>query len=84
MKKTWPNMAKLIKPARIKKGLSQGDLSKLLNYKNGQFISNIERSLCSTPPKVANEMCEILDIAKEEFIKAFLADEEKYLRDVMK
>lgn len=84
MKKTWPNMANLIKMNRLKNDLSQGDLSKKLNYKNGQFISNIERALCSTPAKVAKKMCEILDIPEEEFIKAFLADEEKYLREMIK
>lgn len=85
-KKTWPNMAKLIKSKRIThpKGYSQGKLSKLLEYKNGQFISNIERGLCGVPAKVAKKMCDILDIPEEDFIKAFLADEEHYLRDSLK
>lgn len=32
-------------------GLSQCDMAKQLRYKSGQFISNIERGLCTVPYK---------------------------------
>ena len=47
----FKNIAELIKTKRLQhpKGYSQSELSHLLGYKNGQFISNVERALCNIP-----------------------------------
>ena len=59
--------------------LSQSDLSSLLGYKNGQFISNVERSLCNIPFKMIKKVCQVLDIAPEEMKTAMMKDHEDTL-----
>lgn len=54
--------------------LSQTDLSTLLGYKNGQFISNVERGLCNVPLKMMSRIAEILNIPEEEIKTAILKD----------
>ena len=70
------SIASLIKSKRLShpQGLSQSDLSHLLGYKNGQFISNVERALCNIPFKMMNKVCDILHITPEEIKNAMLAD----------
>jgi len=70
------NIASLIKGKRLShpQGLSQSDLSHLLGYKNGQFISNVERALCNIPFKMMNKVCDILHITPDEIKSAMLAD----------
>lgn len=75
------NIAQLIKSARLKhpKKYSQTELSAQLGYKNGQFISNIERGLCSVPVKSLSLLTKTLDIAPETLKSALLKDMEKTL-----
>ncbi|MCB9090995.1 MAG: helix-turn-helix transcriptional regulator [Halobacteriovoraceae bacterium] len=72
------NIAALIKRKRLShpQGLSQSDLSHLLGYKNGQFISNVERALCNIPFKMMNKVCDILHITPEEIKRAMIGDYE--------
>lgn len=72
--KTFNNIATLVRVARNKTTLSQQDLSWKLGYKNGQFISNVERALCSVPLKKAPQLCEVLDINMEHFKDACVQD----------
>lgn len=76
--RTFSNIAKLVKDKRLAspKGLSQNELSKLLGYKNGQFISNVERGLCGVPYKNLNKLCEVLSIDKSELMASILKDVE--------
>lgn len=74
--RTFNEIANLIKKARTThpKGLSQAELSKLLGYKNGQFISNVERGLCSIPLKMLARVGEILHLSDEQLKQAILND----------
>lgn len=63
-----------IKVKRIESGLSQGQLGKKLGFSNGQFISNIERGLCSIPLEKCKLLCEALNISKAP-LKAILSYE---------
>lgn len=67
-------LAKLVKKHRLRKGLSQKELSYIIGYKNGQFISNVERELCSIPVKVLPLMAEVFDIDVMEFVCALEQD----------
>ena len=84
----FENIAKLIRTKRVghPKGYSQSELSTLLGYKNGQFISNVERALCNIPLKMLPKVSEILDIAPDNLKDAMLKDHDKtlenYLREV--
>lgn len=77
--RTFMNVANLVKRKRMEhpQGFSQGKLSKALGYKNGQFISNLERGLCSIPLKGMGKFLEVLDIEKAELKEAVLKDYEE-------
>lgn len=83
--RTFTNIAKLVRDKRLAstKGLSQNDLSKLLGYKNGQFISNVERGLCGVPFKNLNKLCEILNIEQSELKAVILRDVEETVENYL-
>ncbi len=82
----FQNVAKLIRRKRLghPKGYSQSELSQQLGYKNGQFISNVERALCNIPLKMLNRICEILGISHEEVKGAILKDHEETLNNYLR
>ncbi len=79
--RSFTNIAQLIKTKRVQhpKGYSQSELSHLLGYKNGQFISNVERALCNIPLKMLARVAEILNIDPQELKAAILRDQEATL-----
>lgn len=79
--RTFKHIATLVKSKRINhpKNYSQSELSEMLGYKNGQFISNVERGLCSIPLKMMGKVSEILGISPEELKKSVLKDHEETL-----
>jgi len=81
----FENIAKLIRTRRINhpKGYSQSELSHLLGYKNGQFISNVERALCNIPLKMLGRVSEVLDITREELKEAILQDHSRTLENYL-
>lgn len=74
---SFEQIAQVVKQSRINhpKGYSQSELSQLMGYKNGQFISNVERGLCSIPKKKIKKLANILNINKEELFTAILTDD---------
>ncbi|MBP5295770.1 MAG: helix-turn-helix transcriptional regulator [Bacteriovoracaceae bacterium] len=79
--RSFTHIAQLIKTKRVQhpKGYSQSELSHLLGYKNGQFISNVERALCNIPLKMLARVAAILDIDPAELKAAILRDQEATL-----
>ena len=75
-RRVFENIAKLIKSKRrtLSPRVSQQGLSYKLGYKNGQFISNIERGLCSVPLRSLSSICDVLDVSKEELRETLLKD----------
>jgi len=84
--RSFENIAKLIRDKRQghPKGYSQSELSQLLGYKNGQFISNVERALCNVPLKMLGRVADILDISHEEIKTAILEDQKQTLDNFLK
>ena len=82
----FKNIAQLIRTKRLQhpKGYSQSELSHLLGYKNGQFISNVERALCNIPLKMLVRVSEVLDIHSDELKKAILKDHEETLENYLR
>lgn len=82
----FKNIATLIRTKRIEhpKGYSQSELSHLLGYKNGQFISNVERALCNIPLKMLKKVCDVLDIHPDELKEAILKDHEETLNNYLR
>jgi len=83
MSRCFNHIAKFLKDKRTHhpKEYSQSELSHILGYKNGQFISNVERGLCSVPLKSLPKICEVLEINKDELKKVLLEDYEKTLEE---
>jgi hypothetical protein len=81
----FDNIARLIRTKRVShpKSYSQSELSHLLGYKNGQFISNVERALCNIPLKMLSRVVEVLDITPEELKEAILRDHEITLNNYL-
>lgn len=78
------NIARVVRSNRIKKGLSQTELSFKIGFKNGQFISNVERSVCSIPLKKINVLSSSLGIDSSEISKAMLDDYQTNLNNFTK
>ncbi len=72
----FTHISKLIRTKRLMhpKRYSQSELSTSLGYKNGQFISNVERGLCSIPLKMLTKVSGVLDIEVSELKDVMLAD----------
>lgn len=79
--RSFKNIAQLIRTKRINhpKNYSQSDLSVLLGYKNGQFISNVERGLCNVPLKMMKKISDVLEIEPDDLKHAILKDHEETL-----
>ncbi len=84
--RSFENISKLIRERRMghPQGLSQSELSQILGYKNGQFISNVERGLCSVPLKMLRRVSEVLSITEEELKDALLKDYQNTIEDYFK
>jgi ribosome-binding protein aMBF1 (putative translation factor) len=72
--KKFNSLAALINKARREKGITQVKLSKIINYKNGQFISNVERGLCSLPAKHVNVTAEVLGLTPTQIVEGMVDD----------
>lgn len=81
--RSFKHIAALIKAKRVghPKNYSQSDLSILLGYKNGQFISNVERGLCNVPLKMMKRISEVLGMEPQEIKTAILKDHEDTLNN---
>ena len=81
----FENIARLIRSKRQAhpKHYSQSELSQHLGYKNGQFISNVERALCNVPLKMLSRMMEILEITPDEIKRAILEDHRETLNNYL-
>jgi transcriptional regulator with XRE-family HTH domain len=79
-------IAKLIRTKRLShtKRYSQSELSQILGYKNGQFISNVERGLCNIPLKMLHKVAGILDINHDELKESLLQDHKVTLENFLK
>ena len=67
---------------RARVGLSQTVVAKAMGYKNGQYISNVERGMCRVPVKSIPRLAKILNIGNETLIDSWLADERVYMERI--
>jgi len=83
--RVFTNIAELVKEKRVShpKEYSQSELSGLLGYKNGQFMSNVERSLFNVPLKQLKAIGKVLDISKDEIKTAIMKDQEATLNNYL-
>ncbi len=67
-------MASLILDYRELKGLTQFDLAKKLGYSSSQFISNVERGICTFPPGKFLKLSKFLGMSPDLLVSAYIAD----------
>lgn len=83
-KREFKNIGRLVKATRESKGISQTFLSRELGYKNGQFVSNIERGICSIPFEKILTLSTLLGIdptlIKEAVMKDYSLAIDSYIR----
>ena len=72
--KCFSHIAEVIRKYRAVSPMSQSDLARALGFKNGQFISNVERGLCSMPPCKINELSRLIQTPRNEIIDAIVND----------
>lgn len=77
-------LSSFLRDARLKAGLSQGDISNALGYTSAQFISNWERGLSSPPLDRLYEIVQLLKIDSEELIELLLEEQENLIRQQFK
>jgi transcriptional regulator with XRE-family HTH domain len=63
-----------IRDLRIKRGVSQTELAKIMGFKNAQFISNWERGLAGVPVKHIFTLAKAFDLSWETLMRAYLED----------
>ena len=68
------HISTLIRKRRLDLKLTQEQLSKRLGYKNLQYISNIERELCSFPPKRLLDLSSALCVTPKDIKDALIMD----------
>jgi transcriptional regulator with XRE-family HTH domain len=74
--RVFPNIGHLIKAARKQLNVSQIDLSMSMGYGNqGQFVSNVERMLCSIPASKIHIAAKKLQLEESDIIETMLKDE---------
>ena len=62
-------------------GISQVKLSEAMGFKGGQYVSNIERGLCSIPPEKILIVADMLKLNVEDIIDKMAEDFKINARD---
>lgn len=78
--KFWSEFGAYLKAKRIGAGFSQRDVSEKLGYSSPQFISNIERGLCSPPMSSLKILIDLYGIPVREVTKIILDHQQKLLK----
>lgn len=76
-------IGQFLKQHRVKAGLTQSDVAQRLGYTSPQFISNIERGLCSAPVKHLKDFAKMYNLDSEELIGLLLTEHETMLRTAL-
>lgn len=80
MMNKFESIAFLMRTARNRTDISQDKLSKALGYKNGQYISNLERGLCGLPVNKIKDVSLLLGVEEPLFIHAMVQDFERNIK----
>lgn len=80
MTKQFNYIGRVIISVRDDKNLTQEQLAVVLGYKNGQFISNVERGLSSISAKAIPVLWDKLGVSKLRVVNAMVKDYEANLK----
>lgn len=84
--KIWLNkkIGTYLKNLRKDAGLSQGDVATALNYSSNQFISNIERGVCTPSPNIIHKFLEVCNVSGGKAVEDLLEIQLKFLTAELK
>lgn len=72
MLKESERLGNYLRDKRVESGYSQNDVAGILGYKSAQFISNIERGVCSPPMKALKVFMDLYKIPKKEIFELLM------------
>lgn len=75
VKRERVRLGQFLQKKRVEVGLSQGEVAKKLGYNSPQFISNVERGLCSPALVSAKKMAKLYGIPANEMQAELLSVE---------
>ena len=73
-------VGKYLKEQRVKSSLTQSQVAQSIGYTSPQFISNIERGLCSAPVKHLKGFLKLYNLTIDELVAIILKQAEANLR----
>lgn len=79
--KEWLNkkIGNYLQQLRKNAGMSQGDAASALNYTSNQFISNIERGVCTPSPSIIHKLLETYNVSGSKAVEDLLEIQLKFL-----
>lgn len=84
MKKYFKNISEVIRDSRNEAGMTQLELAKCIGYDCGQFVSNLERGMCSLPLNRVKVTCQTLGIKPANITNALLMDYQIRLKEAVR
>ena len=72
-------IGKLIHHYRIRKGLTQSDLARLLGHESPQFVSNLERGRAGVPIETLGMLCALINLPEKSTVQLMLSTYEREL-----
>lgn len=77
------SLGNYLKQKRVQAGVTQSEVAKKLGYSTPQFISNIERGLCSPPLKNLKVLMKMYRIPADELMGLIMREQEYILRKAL-
>ena len=77
------SVGQYLRDKRIESGLTQAKVAEDLGYSTPQFISNIERGLCSPPLKNLRTLVRMYRIPVDEIMVIIMKEQEAILRQAL-
>ncbi|MCB9072904.1 MAG: helix-turn-helix transcriptional regulator [Bdellovibrionaceae bacterium] len=72
-----------LRERRLKSNITQKEMAEICGYESSQYISNIERGLCSIPPRVLAVMATVYKIQPQKLAKQYNSIDLKLLEERM-
>jgi len=79
--KTWLNhkLGNYLKKMRLEAGLSQGDVASAMGYQSNQFISNVERGVCTPSPQIVYNFLKTYNVSNSKAVEDLIKIQTEYL-----
>lgn len=77
-------LGRFLRERRLESGYTQSEVSDALGYTNGQFLSNIERGLCSPPMPALAILMRLYGIGEQEMTRLLVELQRRMIGDELK